>query len=161
MRTASLPLLLLLGACARDGRPAANPACGIAALAAPTAVLEAFGVPQQTLSQPPLRVAARLPVRVAAGPVLPAIVGQSDSGLVVGVEGAVPASIRPAYGVMVVERGTGGRGVLLYEGVPVEGAPRIGVVSVGGATLPLLGVEVEMARIEDPKCPIFPEPAPQ
>lgn len=161
MRAPLLSALLLAAACGDTARSGANPSCGIAMLAAPTAVLEAFGVPKQTLSEAPRAVPARLPVRVAAGPALAAIMGQSDSGLVAGVEGTVPAQVTPAYGVLVVERGTGPRGVLLYEGLPVEGAPRLGVVSVQGSTLPLLGVEVEMARIEDPKCPIFPAaPAP-
>jgi hypothetical protein len=47
--------------------------------------------------------------------------------------------------------------VLLYEGDPVEGAPRLGIVAIGGATLPLIGIEVDMQRIEDPNCPLFPD----
>ncbi|HEV7366706.1 MAG TPA: hypothetical protein VGN76_12740 [Gemmatimonadales bacterium] len=49
------------------------------------------------------------------------------------------------------------QGVLLYEGTPVEGAPQIGTVSVGNATVPLLGIQLDPAKIEDPRCPFFPD----
>ena len=154
MRHVLLCLPALLAACggASSGR-GGNPACGIAALAGPTALLEEFRTPQQTLSEPPVRTVAR----IAAGPALRAIVGRSDTGVVVGVEGAVPSGIRPAFGVLVTEKSGDTRGVMLYEGQPVEAAPVLGLVSVGGATLPLLGIEVDMGRIEDPNCPLFPD----
>jgi hypothetical protein len=157
MRAAPLALLAFLAACGPADRRGGNPACGIAALAGPTALLEAFTIPERTLSQPPRDVPGRLVARVAAGPAFPAIVGTTDTGLVVGVEGAMPPAIRPAFGVLVVERGARTRGVLLYEGAPVEAAPHIGIVSIGSVTLPLLGVEVDMGSIEDPRCPLFPD----
>jgi hypothetical protein len=46
---------------------------------------------------------------------------------------------------------------MLYEGASVEGAPLIGNVSVGSASLPLIGIEVDPAKIEDPQCPFFPD----
>ena len=134
-----------------------NPACGIAALAAPNAVLEAVTVPQQSLSVPPSRLPERTVARLAAGPALLALVGRSDSGLVVGVEGALPPQAVPAFGVLVVQRGGSTQGVLLFEGTPIEAAPRLGLVSVGGKNLPLFGVEVDMAGIEDARCPLFPD----
>lgn len=157
MRHAFLPLALVLGACTgrTDGR--GNPACGIAALAAPNAVLEAFTVPQQTLSVPPNRLPERTVVRQAAGVALPALVGRSDSGLVIGVDGALPAGAKPAFGVLVVQRGGAAQGVVLYEGAIIEAAPRLGLVSVGSASLPLIGVELDMAGIQDARCPLFPD----
>jgi hypothetical protein len=147
---------VLAAACTRpEGR--GNPACGIAALAAPNAVLEAFTVPQQSLSVPPTRLPERTVARLAAGPAFPALVGRSDSGLVVGVEGALPPEAAPAFGVLVVQRGGSAQGVLLFEGTPVEAAPRLGLVSVGAKTLPLFGVEVDLAGIQDPRCPLFPD----
>jgi hypothetical protein len=151
-----LPILLLFLAACSD-RPRANPACGIAALAAPTAVLAAFGQPQQTLSVPPTRLPERTVARLVAGPAYEAIVGRADTGLVVGVEGPVPSQIQPTYGVLVVERGGGALGVLLYEGLIVEAAPRLGVVSIGPLTLPLIGVELDLAMVQDPACPLFPD----
>ncbi|MBP2646914.1 MAG: hypothetical protein H6Q77_538, partial [Gemmatimonadetes bacterium] len=91
---------LLVAACGR-GESRGNPACGIAALAGPNAVLEAFTVPQQTLSMPPSRLPERTVARLAAGPALLALVGRSDSGLVIGVDGALPPQSAPAFGVLV------------------------------------------------------------
>jgi len=147
---------LLVAACGR-GESRGNPACGIAALAGPNAVLEAFTVPQQTLSMPPSRLPERTVARLAAGPALLALVGRSDSGLVIGVDGALPPQSAPAFGVLVVQRGGTPQGVLLYEGTPIEAAPRLGLVAVGGRTLPLFGVEVDMAGIQDARCPLFPD----
>ena len=150
------PLLLALAACGTSA-DRGNPACGLAALAGPTALLTQFSVPRQTLSAPPAKLPERLVARVVAGPALPAIVGRADSQLVVGVEGAVPATIKPGYGVLVLDTTEAPRGIMLFEGVPVEGAPLIGTVTVGAQTLPLIGIELDPSRIEDPHCPFFPD----
>jgi hypothetical protein len=159
MRATLLCAVALLAACggAPASRRGASPACGIAALAGPTALLEEFRTPQQTLSVPPSRLPERTVARLAAGPALSAILGRSDSGLVVGVEGTVPANIKPAFGVLVTQKNGDTKGVMIYEGAPVEAAPVLGLVSIGGATIPLLGIEVDMGRIEDPNCPLFPD----
>jgi hypothetical protein len=39
----------------------------------------------------------------------------------------------------------------------VENAPVLGSVSMGSAELPLIGIQVDPARIEDPRCPFFPD----
>jgi hypothetical protein len=149
-------LLLALAAC---GKPAdrGNAACGLASLAGPTALLTQFSVPRQTLSTPPRRLPERLVARVVAGPALPAIVGRADSQLVIGVEGAIPATVKPGYGVLVLDTAETVRGVMLFEGNPVEGAPPLGTVTVGATTLPLIGIQLDPARIEDPHCPFFPD----
>ena len=92
-----LPLLVLTAACGKTAERG-NPACGLAAHAGPTALLTQFSVPRQTLSKPPAKLPERLVARVVAGPALPAIVGRADSLLVIGVEGTVPASIKPFFG---------------------------------------------------------------
>ena len=150
------PLLLALAACGKAS-DRGNPACGLAALAGPTALLTQFSVPRQTLSAPPAKLPERLVARVVAGPALPAIVGRADSQLVVGVEGVVPPTIRPGYGVLVLDTTEAPRGIMLFEGVPVEGAPSIGTVTVGAQTLPLIGIQLDPSRIEDPHCPFFPD----
>jgi hypothetical protein len=148
--------LLVMAACGKsaDGGGAA---CGLAALAGPTALLSQFGVEGQTLAHPPARLPERLIARVVAGPALPAIVGRTDGGLVIGLEGNIPAAIKPGYGVLVVDQSGTARGVVVYEGLPVEGAPALGSVSIGPATLPLIGVQLDPARIEDTRCPLFPD----
>jgi hypothetical protein len=149
-------LAALVAACG-GGESAGRAACGLAAVAGPTTLLSQFAVPNQTLSEPPRRLPERVAVRVVADNAYPAVVGRTDSLLVVGVEGSLPASVHPGYGVLVVDPQERTRGVLLYEGNPVEGAPHIGTVSVGGATVPLIGIQVDPAKIEDPRCPLFPD----
>ena len=96
--------------------------------------------------------------RVVAGPALPAIVGRTDSLLVIGVEGTVPPAVKPGYGVLVLDTTEQARGVMLYEGMPVEGAPQIGTVTVGAADAPAdRHSSSTPSRIEDPHCPFFPD----
>ena len=77
--------------------------------------------------------------------------------LVIGVNGGLPANVKPGFGVLIVDTGDKARGVLLYEGAPVEGAPEIGTVSIDHASVPVLGVQVDPAKFEDPRCPLFPD----
>lgn len=140
---------------AKSSAPAAT--CGLAALAGPTALLGQFSVAGQTLSAPPRRLPERLVVRLVAGPAYPAIVGRADSLLVIGVNGALPANVKPGFGVLILDQGDKARGVLLYEGTPVENAPEIGTVAIDNATVPLLGIQVDPARFEDPRCSLFPD----
>jgi hypothetical protein len=151
---------LLLVACtgSPDGKSsAASAACGLAALAGPTALLGQFSIPGQTLAAPPRQLPERLVVRLVAGPAYSAIVGRADSLLVLGVNGALPAKVKPGFGVLVLDQGGKARGALLYEGVPVEGAPQLGTVSVANQTVPLIGIQLDPARIEDRRCPLFPD----
>jgi hypothetical protein len=158
MRT-QLPSCFVLAALVACGKSAdrGRAACGLAALAGPTALLTQFSVPRQTLGVPPQHLPERLVARVVAGPALPSIVGRTDSQLVIGVEGAVPPTIKPGYGVLVLDTTARPRGVMLFEGTAVEGAPQIGTVNVGSSTLPLIGIQLDPARIEDPHCPFFPD----
>jgi hypothetical protein len=150
---------VLAFACGRspDKSRAGSAACGLASLAGPTALLTQFSVPEQTLGVPPRHLPERLVVRMVAGPAYPAIVGRSDSSWVIGVEGSLPANVKPGFGVLVMDKSGKARGGLLYEGTPVEGAPEIGTVSIGNATVPLLGIQLDPAKIEDPRCPFFPD----
>lgn len=151
-------ILLILG-CGRspDKGPAGAATCGLAALAGPTALLSQFSIPNQTLGTPPRDLPERLVVRLVAGPAYPAILGRSDSLWVVGVEGSLPPNLKPGFGVLVLDQSGKARGVLLYEGTPVEGAPQIGTVSVGNATVPLIGIQLDPSKVEDPRCPLFPD----
>ncbi len=151
-----IPFFLALSACAKPA-DRSGAACGLAALAGPTALLTQFSVARQTLSKPPARLPERLVARIVAGPALPALVGRADSQLVIGVEGTVPAAARPGYGVLVLDTTETARGVMLFEGAPIEGAPPLGTVTIGAATLPLIGIQLDPARIEDPRCPFFPD----
>lgn len=152
-------LLLIVVACGRspDKGPAGAATCGLAALAGPTALLSQFSIPDQTLASPPRHLPERLVVRLVAGPAYPAIVGRSDSLWLIGMEGRLPPNVKPGFGVLVLDQSGKTRGALLYEGAPVEGAPQIGTVSVGNATVPLIGIQLDPGKIEDPRCALFPD----
>ena len=148
-------LLLLASACQSSG---GNPACGITALAGATMLLDEFARPSQTLSFPPTPAPEIVAVRIAAGPALRGLVRTvADSAWIVNVEGELPPQLVPKFGVVVV--GTDGvpRGVMLYDTPPVAGAPSIGSVTIGPATLPLLGIRTNVAGLEDRVCPFFPD----
>ena len=149
-------LLLLLGACERPAG-GSRAACGLASLAGPTALLTQFSVPRQTLSAPPQSLPERVVARFVAGGAFPAVVGRTDSLLVIGVEATIPPNVRPGFGVLVVDQSERTRGVMIFEGDPVEGAPRLGEVSLGERSVPLIGIQVDPVRIEDANCPFFPD----
>jgi hypothetical protein len=159
MQSRWLTALIVTIACGRspDRDAAGSAACGLAALAGPTALLGQFSVPEQTLASPPRNLPERLVVRLVAGPAYSAIVGRSDSLWVIGVEGGLPSNVKPGFGVLVLDRDGKARGTMLYEGTPVEGAPQIGTVSVGNASVPLIGIQLDPAKIENPRCPFFPD----
>jgi hypothetical protein len=133
-------------------------ACGITAIAGATMLLQEFGIPDQTLSAAPPGLPPRLVARVAAGPAFEAVVGRTaDSGWVIGVEGSPPAPIRPGFGVLIIDPSGRARGVMLYESEPLRGAPVIGLVALDTLMLPLIGIQLDPARFEDPGCPLFPD----
>jgi hypothetical protein len=151
-----LPTLFLL-ALAACGGSAPQSSCGVAALAGPTMLLSEFGTPGQTLGLPPDTLPPRLVARIAAGPALPAIVGRTDSAWVIGVEGTLPTGVTPGFGVLVFDKSGSARGVLVYQGSPVTGAPVLGQVTIGASTVPLIGIQLDPAKYEDPRCPVFPD----
>lgn len=158
MRQPGIAALFLLLACGRSpDRSDESAACGLAALAGPTALLSQFSVPDQTLASPPRQLPERLVVRLVAGPAYPAIVGRADSLWVIGIDGRLPPNVKPGFGVLIMDQSGKARGTLLYEGTPVEGAPQIGTISVGNDTVPLIGIQLDPAKIEDPRCPFFPD----
>lgn len=130
--------------------------CGVAAMAGLSLILDQFNRPGSALAAPPATLPESLPVRLALGPAFRSVVGRSDTALVVGVEGAIPPTHQVGFGVLVQEAGEP-RGVILYEGSPIRGAPTLGLVNVGGKNVPLIGIRIELARYERPGCPIFPD----
>lgn len=147
---------LLLGATACSGSES-PPACGLNAVVGPTVLLDQFNIPNQTLSRPPGRLPEKLVARLAVGPAFSAIVGRADSEVVVGVNGALPANTSITFGVLVVDPTGRALGVMLYELSPIEGAPRIGTVSAGAFVVPLIGIQLDPGRIQDARCPLFPD----
>ena len=148
-------LAIPLAAC--GGSHEGGAPCGIAALAGPTTLLDQFHVPRQTLSEAPRQLPPRVVARVAAGPAYAAEVGRTDSMVVVGINGTLPADFHLGFGVMVVDPSAHVRGIMLYQGDPIQDAPIIGSISADTASVPLIGIQLEPTRVEDPKCPFFPD----
>lgn len=158
MPTSRLLLLLTTAALAACDAPGGGGApCGFAAMAGPATLLDQFGVPLRTLSVPPAELPARVVVRFAAGPAMTGLVGRTDSGVVIGVEGTVPPAQRPGFAVLVTADDDRVRGVVVYDGEPVQGAPHLGRVQVADTTVPLLGLSADPSRYETPTCPLFPD----
>ncbi len=147
---------LVLAACGgSEGRVPAT--CGLAAVAAASNLREQFTIPNRTLAAAPTSLPERTVARVVAGGAFPAVIGRTDSLLVIGVEGN-PSGATPGFGVLVVDGSEQVQGVLLYEGSPIPGAPRLGEVSIGGGSVPLIGVQADPSAFTDPSCPaLFPD----
>jgi hypothetical protein len=144
-----------LTACGGHGGSAS---CGFAGVAGANLLLGAFAEPNQTLSAAPRRLPATLPVRVVAGALYTADVTRDDSTTVtITLRDSLPSRIVPGSGVLVKDTTGRTRGVVLYEAVPVAGAPRIGTLVSGSVTAPLVGIQVDPSRFEDPRCPMFPD----
>lgn len=154
----SLIALAALAACNGGTRSSAT-GCGIAALAGPSQLIAEFGVRNQTLGSPPASLPEQLVARLAAGPAYRAVTGRQpgDSFWVIGVDGTLPAKVKLGYGVLVLDLQEKPRGIMLYEGLPVDRAPHLGTVTMGSATVPLIGVQADPKRFEDPSCPFFPD----
>jgi hypothetical protein len=152
-----LASLLVLTACGgSEGRVPAT--CGLAAVAAASTLLEQFTVPNRTLSAPPAALPERTIARVVADGAFPAVVGRTDTLLVIGAEGTPPSGTKVGFGVLVVDPSERVQGVMLYEGNPIPGAPMLGEVSLGGSSVPLIGVQADPATFTDPNCPsLFPD----
>lgn len=153
--TLALASLLAVAACSA---PRGGGACGLTAIAGATMLLQEFGTPGQTLGEPPATLPAHLVARVAAGPAFEAVVGRtSDSGWVIGIDGTLPATIKPGFGVLVLDLSGKARGVMVYESEPLKGAPLVGKLAVDSLMLPLIAIQLDPAKVEDPRCPLFPD----
>lgn len=148
---------LLLTAITACGKSSGGGGCGFTAMAGATLLLEQFGVPGQTLSTPPPALPERVVVRLAAGPAYSAIAGRTGDKLVIGMEGVLPAKVRPGFGVLIVDPVGKPYGVMLYESAPIRGAPELGTVAIDSVMVPLLGIQLPIERFEDPHCPFFPD----
>lgn len=157
IRALVLPLAALLLGLGCGSKNSGNYACGMYAVAGQSLLLEEFTRPGKTLSAPPADVPGVLPVRIALGPAFRAVAGRSDTLLVVGLEGTLPVTPAVDWGALVVNPAGVAQGVLLYQGDPILGAPRIGTLNAGPRNLPLIGLTTDLANFQDATCPIFPD----
>ncbi len=154
--TVRLPAALLVAAlaCSRGDSP---PPCGLSSLVGPSLLLSEFSQAGRTLATPPARLPEQMVVRLVAGPAYPAIAGRADSLWVIGVNGTLPPNVTPAFGVLTLDLNEQPLGVLLYENELIEGAPTLGTVNIGSLVVPLIGIRVNPERIQEPRCPLFPD----
>jgi hypothetical protein len=121
-------------------------------------LLDRFSTPQTALSFAPTPAPAALPVRLAAGPAYRGLVTlEADTTWSVVVEGNLPDGTVPGFAVLVAGSDGLPKGIMLYTGERVRGAPIIGRVAMGALNLPLLGFQSDIAGLEDPNCPFFPD----
>jgi hypothetical protein len=151
-----LTLALLIGSAACGGSTGGG-TCGFTSMAGASMLLEQFATPDQTLGEPPTALPEKLVVRLAAGPAYPGLTGRTGTKWVIGMEGTLPAKVRPGFGVLVLDPSGTARGVMLYESVPIRGAPEIGSLAIDSVMVPLLGIQLPRAKYEDPRCPYFPD----
>ncbi len=157
MRVLPLPIFALLAACGPSAGGTSTASRGFAAVAGPSLVLSEFSTPGAALSSLPATLPSRLVARFVAGPARAAVVGRRGDSLEVGIEGALPATAHPGFGILVTDTKGGVRGVLVFDGSPVLGAPVLGVVTTGPVRVPLIGIRLEPTRVENPGCPFFPD----
>jgi len=159
MRPLPAIAILILAVAGCSPRPGTT-ACGIASLAGPVMILDQFSVPGQTLSVPPQNLPEEVAVRVAAGPAVRGLIGRTDSLILVGVDQPIPTTPVPGFGVLITGLDGRVRGVILFEGAPIPGAPHLGSVQVAERNVPLIGLRVDPRRIDDARCPMFPDTVP-
>jgi len=151
---------LAFAACSGDR--SRSPACGLAQLAGPMQMKEELRNVRSAIGEVPRGLPGTLPAKVVGFPAGLAAVGYGpDGSLVIEFAGqGFPAS--PASFALLVVDDSSARveGILVYDSEPpVTGLPRLGTVTSGRVTVPLYGVRLVYARVSNPRCPLFAQPA--
>lgn len=171
LRHVPLPLTLLFGAatgwagCAGDRNR--SPMCGIAQLAGPALIQQQLVNLPSVLTEAPRGLPTSLPARVvfvgegpkpAPGEVLTAYNGPQ---LVMGYQGDGFPAAPGGYGLLVVDDSTRrAQGVLVYESTVPKNYPELGTISGADRSIPLFGVRVNWAGVNNPRCPLLGPPTP-
>jgi hypothetical protein len=147
-------LLASLGACDKN---AGSVSCGLDAFTAPLVVKQSFGK-GAVLTAVPDAAPAALPVRLVTGPAWRGTVTTSESGAwLVTTHGTLAKEAHVGYGVLVIDYENRPLGVLAFDGQTVRGAPDLGKLAIGDTVVPLLGVRISAAAIQNVACPVFPD----
>jgi len=140
-------------ACERGGT---SVSCGINALVRPLAVKNAFASGGALAATPEFAPAA-VPVRLVAGPAWRGEVVADSTGWHVTVRETVAAAASVGYGVLVIDQNDAPLGVLVFDGRVIRGAAQLGGVALRDTVVPLLGVRIDPAALQDARCPLFPD----
>jgi hypothetical protein len=161
---------LALAALAACGGPrSGSPVCGFALIAGPTLILQRLGDSRALLLDAPRGLPDRLPLR---------IVGPSDqASMLAGYQGGQLVLRSDSVPLPAISTDSAGRdttvfavliaddssnrveGVLVYESRrPPAGFPRLGSLSDGSRTVPVFGVKLDWASMNNPACPLLGAP---
>ncbi len=151
---------LALARCAGDR--ARSPTCGLAQIAGPTLIQQQLVNAPSVLTDAPRGLPGTLPARVVGlqqqGEVL---VGYDNARLAMGYQGTSFPPGPGGYGLLVVDDSTQrAEGVLIYESEVPKNYPQLGTVNGGDRSMPLFGVRVDWASVNNPRCPLLGAPAP-
>lgn len=148
---------LLLPGLAGCDKNAGSVSCGIDAFTGPLVVKESFGK-GAALREVPEAMPAGLPVRLVAGPAWHGTVAAAGPGRwLVTTAGTLSKEAHVGYGVLVVDYENRALGVLAFDGQTIRAAPDLGKLNIGDTVVPLLGVRIDPAAIQNAKCPVFPD----
>ncbi len=99
-----------------------------------------------------------LPVRLVAGPAWHGTIDpDGKGGWNVKTHGTVAREAHVGYGVVVFDDHDAAVGVLAYDGRSIRAASDLGTLAIGDTIVPLLGVRIDPALIQNAKCPLFPD----
>ena len=147
-------LVASLAACDRD---AGSVSCGIDAFTGPLVVKESFGK-GAALAAVPGAMPTALPIRLVAGPAWRGTVTHdSTGGWLVTMHGTLAKEAHIGYAVLVVDYDNRALGVLAFDARTIRGAPGLGSLAIGDSVVPLLGVRIDPAAIQNAGCPVFPD----
>ena len=150
-------------ACAGDRTRA--PTCGIAQLAGPALIQQQLVNLPYVVTEAPRGLPPSLPARVVfvgQGPKPQqgrVLIAYSGSHLVMGYEGDGFPPAPGGYGLLVVDDSTRrAQGVLVYESQVPRNYPELGTVTGADRGIPLFGVRVDWAGVNNPRCPLLGQP---
>lgn len=144
---------VLAAAC--GGNPENSAACGFAAVAAGSLVVQSLQDLSHAVSTAPANVPDTLPSKVVGRGTVRAVKQSGSPGLALRYEGEGFPTI-PGFGLLLVDDSLEVvRGVLIFEPDPPQGFPKIGTIATAATTLPLLGLRVHWPSLNAPRCPMF------
>jgi hypothetical protein len=166
-RRAAVLALASLAAC--GGPRSGSPTCGFAQIAGPTLILQRFQDTRALLLDAPRGLPDRLPLRIVGhGDQSTMLVGYQQGQLVLRTDGLPLPTVytdssgrdSSVYALLIADDSSHRvEGALIYEGQrPPANYPRLGSLSDGARAVPLFGVKLDWASMNNPRCPLLGAP---
>lgn len=141
--------------------------CGIAQLAGPALIQQQLANLPYVVTEAPRGLPPSLPARVifvGEGPKPEpgqVLIAYNSNQLVMGYQGAGFPAPPGGYGLLVVDDSTRrAQGVLVYESTVPRNYPELGSVTGADRSIPLFGVRVDWADVNNPRCPLLGDTTP-